>query len=223
MKKIFKKVLSVILMVSVLTISAFPAFANETMSVQTSNFDICAAEITETLTIEDVTYEYAYSYDKMGNRTIAIKDTVSGNVDIVKYDESSSKIYLNDTVIGSVTSVNDSGDNATIMATNDDWILITGPDSTRISWAAGIGTAAIAGAIAVAVGSIGGAAVIAAMGAGALSVIASGTPGGTVTTTVYKLNSNLIIQYKYVWSFRASTGDFYGPFTTLTNPSPYVR
>ena len=80
----------------------------------------------------------------------------------------------------------------------------------------------LAATIAAAVGSIGGVAVIAAMGLSALSVIAASSSGGVVTATVYKLNSNITHQYRYVWSFTASTGDYYGLYTTLTNPTPYV-
>lgn len=98
---------------------------------------------------------------------------------------------------------------------SENWIY-WGSSSHRITFAEGTAVAVIAGMIAAAVGQIGGAAVIAAMGLSALSVISANSIGGTVSTKVYKFNSSLITQFRYDWSFRASSGDKYGPYTTLT-------
>ena len=73
--------------------------------------------------------------------------------------------------------------------------------------------AAVAAAISVVLGSIGGSAVIAAMGFAALSVIASGTVGGTVRYKLQRLHvPPSTYMHRYVWSFTASTGDYYGEY-----------
>ena len=86
-------------------------------------------------------------------------------------------------------------------------------DSEYITWGKGISTAALAASISVVLGFLGPAGVIAAMGTSAVGVIAAGAIGGTVNVELQMYQLPLVApQYRYIWSFKASTGDFYGPY-----------
>lgn len=73
--------------------------------------------------------------------------------------------------------------------------------------------AAVAAAISVGLGAVGGAAIIAAVGTGVLGVLAAGAVGGTLYVESYDMAiPDQPIQFLYIWSFTASTGDSYGPY-----------
>lgn len=75
-------------------------------------------------------------------------------------------------------------------------------DSEYITWGKGISTAALAASISVVLGFLGPA-----------GVIAAGAIGGTVNVELQMYQLPLVApQYRYIWSFKASTGDFYGPY-----------
>ena len=57
---------------------------------------------------------------------------------------------------------------------------------------------------------------ILAMGYNTLAAVAASSIGGVVNTTVYKFNSSAVTQWRYDWSFTASSGDFYGVYTSVT-------
>ena len=89
--------------------------------------------------------------------------------------------------------------------------------SHYISWGEATTKAVIAGMIAIYLGSLGTKGVIAAMGVGALGVIAANSSGGTVRTELQWYHSLFYTQYRYVWSFEASTGDVYGPYISYVS------
>jgi hypothetical protein len=136
----------------------------------------------------------------------------------VIYDDASSTIYLNDEPIGMINnekiSHNYSKNQLAQSINSDSWVYF-GSGSNRISWAKGTTTAVAAAVIAVPLAGLGAAGVIAAMGLGALGVLAASSVGGTVSTTIYKFNSPFINQFRYDWSFTASTGDYYEVYTYL--------
>ena len=67
--------------------------------------------------------------------------------------------------------------------------------------------------IAVYLGTLKAAGVIAAMGTTALGVLAASSGGGTVNVELQWFYAPFVTpQYRYIWSFKASTGDKYGPY-----------
>lgn len=96
--------------------------------------------------------------------------------------------------------------------TADGWEILS-TSSHYISWLQGTSVAVVAGAIAAFLGTLGTAGVIAAMGTAALSALAASTSGGTLYVELHMHSVPLVTpQYRFVWTFTASTGDSYGPF-----------
>lgn len=91
-------------------------------------------------------------------------------------------------------------------------------DSYKISWKLGTTVSVVAGALAVYLPSLGAAGVIAAMGSGSLSILASAATGGTLNVKYEWYQVGITTpQYRYYWSFKASTGDTYGPYLYHVN------
>ena len=188
------------------------AASNSDSNVQIA-YDVYQNQESETILIEGTSYTYDYSYED-GNRTIYITNNSDNTVDKVSYHEDNSKIYHNDEVIGAVED--NSIEPSFSMAALNTWETIS-TDSKYISWAKGIGVSILAGIIAVGLGAISfgatGAIVIAAMGTTALSILASGAVGGTIKIKYQRFMPSFGAPYhRWIWSFTASTGDFYGDY-----------
>ena len=137
-----------------------------------------------------------------------------GTVDIVKYEVEKSEIYLNGEKVSETITESSKVEekvNSTFRAKRYSYV---GSKKKRISWGKATSVAILAAMIAAAVGSLGGTAVIGAMGIGTLGALAGASGGGTVKTKIYSLKAGKITNYKYVWSFTASTGDRYGNYTS---------
>lgn len=94
------------------------------------------------------------------------------------------------------------------------WVDI-GTSTHHITWAQGAGASALAASIAGAIGAAGCGApcVIGAMGFNALSSLAASAAGGDVTVRIRVNQPFLGTPYtEYTWTFRANTGETYGPF-----------
>lgn len=155
----------------------------------------------ETVNIDGITYAYYFYYEN-GNRAITITNDSTNNIDTIVYDEVSSTIYLNTGFHALVKS-----QPSMLSTVSIGWETLS-KSSDYISWAKGTSVAIIAGMIAIYVGTLGPAVVIAAMGTGALSVLAASSVGGTVYVEAQMFSVPLVApQYRYIWSFKASTGD----------------
>lgn len=160
----------------------------------------------ETVNIDGITYAYYFYYEN-GNRAITITNDSTNNIDTIVYDEVSSTIYLNTGFHALVKS-----QPSMLSTVSIGWETLS-KSSDYISWEKGTSVAIIAGMIAIYVGTLGPAGVIAAMGTGALSVLAASSVGGTVYVEAQMFSVPLVApQYRYIWSFKASTGDKYGPY-----------
>ena len=96
----------------------------------------------------------------------------------------------------------------------DGWETLSN-ETHYVSWAKGTTVAVVAGVIAIYLGSLGVAGVIAAMGTGALSILAASAIGGTVYLKLQWFQAAFVApQYRYLWSFKASTGDKYGTYVS---------
>lgn len=198
-KRLLTMLLAIVFMCSFTIQPAFAATAG-------TSYDLYANEESETLYIDGTSYTYNYYYEN-GSRAIDIINNESGHIDKIVYNEEDKTISLNENqlaVIGNTVSTLDLG-------FTDGWESL-GTSSHYISWAESTTTAVIAGMIAIYLGSLGTAGVIAAMGVGALGIIAANANGGTITAELQWYHSLFYTQYRYIWSFEASTGDTYGPY-----------
>lgn len=200
-KKLLTMLLAVTLMFS-LTIQ--PAFAATSVCTAYSLYD---NEDSETVNIGGISYTYRYYYEN-GNRAIDIVNNESGHIDRIIFDETALEMYLN----GRRVSMADGTAPTVAPAYTDGWESL-GTDSYYISWGEATTAAVVAGMIAAYLGSLGTSGVVAAMGLTALSIIAANSSGGTLTVEWQWYNIPLVApQYRYIWSFTASTGDKYGPY-----------
>lgn len=160
----------------------------------------------ETVTIDGTSYTYQYYYEN-DNRAINIKNNETGHMDKLVYDKASEIILLNNSQVSFSTNAV-----STPTTAASGWESL-GSSSHYISWAKATTVAAIAGMIAVYLGTLKAAGVIAAMGTTALGVLAASSGGGTVNVELQWFYAPFVTpQYRYIWSFKASTGDKYGPY-----------
>lgn len=180
--------------------------------------DVYQNQESETVLIEGISYTYDYRYED-NNRTIYITNNSNNLVEKVSYHENNSTIYYNDEEfltleIDDNTELN-SPSSITTKAKNTWETISTG--SKYISWAKGVTVSVLAGIIAVGLGYIAfgatAAIVISSMGASTLSIIASAAIGGTIKTKYQRFMPSFGAPYhRWIWSFTASTGDFYGNY-----------
>ncbi len=205
------------MLVLALVMSSIPAVTIKAAS--NTDVDIYMEGLRETIIIDGIEYAYHYYYDSNGNRAIEVRNGYNGGIDVVSCDSDDGIIYMNDEVLGTFRVDENLYNQDECLMNNDDvlWIYM-GSTKVYISWGQGVLLGAVAAAITAALGFLTGGVgvVIAAMGTSALSVLAASAVGGTVYYTTYKFNSTLLTQFRYDWSFKASTGDKYGPYIYLT-------
>lgn len=214
MKSFIKTFLSIGLSLAMLLTGVNIAFASNKSINQEANYktDLFAENYSETAIIHGTKYKFEYSYVE-GNRVIHVKDVDKLKVDTMVYNEAEATLYWNEVPFAWIETVELQPSVSTLA---DDAWTFRGQSSHRITFAEGASVAAIAVAIAAVLPSIGLGAlgVIGAMGFGALGAIAGTATGGTITTALYTMPlPNGKTQERFVWSFTASTGDYYGPFT----------
>ncbi len=205
-KRLFTMIMVVILMFSITIQTTFAA------TTVGATYDLYANEESETLDIEGINYTYNYYYEN-GCRAIDIVNNESGQIDKLVYDELDGTIFLNEDQF--VTVDNDCS--AQALGYTNGWEPLGKKSSHYISWGEATTAAVVAGMIAIYLGSLGTAGVIAAMGVGALGVLAASASGGTLTVECQWYHTLFFTQYRYIWSFKASTGDTYGPYISTVS------
>lgn len=177
-----------------------------------TSFEDDAHVFIENLTIDGVDYVFSHNYTST-KRTVTISNNTNDNIDIVTYSVGDDSIYLNNSVLAVVdTSPAPLLRTYSVLA-DDGWRLLTS-DVHNITWRQGTTTAVVAAALAAFLPNLGTAGIIAAMGAGALSVLAASAIGGTLYLECYIFTVPMNLPtYRYVWSFTASTGESYGPYS----------
>lgn len=208
-----KKLLVILLTLTLISCNILNASAMD-YRYKNHTEDIYAENYSESITLEGIIYTFQYSYDDIGNRMIHVINEETATVDVVKYDNQLKCLLLNEEICSQEMTLNDSIQMNPLVK-NSDWIYFSS-GSNRITFAQGVSVAVLAALIATAVGNIGGTAVILAMGYNTLAVVAASSIGGVVNTTVYKFNSSAVTQWRYDWSFTASSGDYYGVYTSVT-------
>lgn len=177
----------------------------------------------ETIVIDGSLYEFEDAYWN-GMPATYINNLTENTRDVVYYDEATGTVYWNGTPIAyvekvSTDEVTTSLSNAIPLANNDDYWTYHDTSTHTISWpeikAFQIGVIVVGTAIAAALPGITAVQVISAVGIFALNEIADTCEGGTLTCVGYShvLNDGTI-QFRFDWSFTATTGKTYGPFST---------
>ncbi len=182
-----------------------PAFA-----AQIDESDPYEKRVIETVTMDGVTYDFQLSYQN-GNRTITITNNSDNSIDVVQCDTETMVLIIN----GQATLTHNQELLYTIPIVDPiadpGWEVKTS-GSHYISWAKGTTVAVVAAAISVYLGSLGPAGVIAAMGTAVLGTLAASCTGGTLYFEYQTLIMVGVNQQRWMWTFTASTGDYYGPY-----------
>lgn len=206
MKKSQKILATILTIIFCLNICIIPTYAADSPS---STFSL--NNTSEIVEIEGTNYKYDF-YMEAGMRTVSITNMSTNAVDIVAYNPATSTMYLNGSVFAE--KIENSITPRSLGTTADGWEILS-KDSHRITWAQGTTVAVVAGALAIYLATLGPAGVIAAMGTGTLGVLAASSSGGTLYVELDMYTAPFVTpQYRYVWSFTASTGDKYGPYYT---------
>lgn len=208
-----KRLISLIILLSLCCSSVLMVPAMATSSWSTSKYDIYEQEVAETIGIGGTLYTYHYYYDTSGNRAIKITNNVDNQVDTLVYNKAMSVFKLNNIVVATIVDTLNARP-MSLRASNS-WELWDSGNQ-YITWVAGVTVATLAAIFATAIGTVGGAAVLVAMEYNTLAVLAAASIGGTVYWAYYKHNDYLTY-FKTTWTFYPSTGQSYGPYTYYEN------
>lgn len=204
MKKINRWITSLLVIIFV---------ANFVIVVPASAVTVSKSEQTreETAIIDGVTYIFNLYY-RDDIRTVSITNNKTDNIDVIRYDIGKAELVINGERF-STCSI-ESGEETSLVMPKDaepGWEVKTS-GTHYVSWAQGTTVAVVAAALSVYLGTLGPAGVIAAMGTGALGALAASCSGGTIYMEYQVLIMVGVNQQRWMWTFTASTDDFYGPF-----------
>lgn len=203
MKKTLSVIMSVILIILPLSISAF-AIHNDTLSEDGNVF------------IDGEYFHIEESYIN-GAKTVCMTNLSTGNQEYVYYNKEEGTVYHNDipiAFIDNLISNNVLSHPSTYRSVSTGWVK---KDTSwyNISWGITTLTRVVAAAIAVVIPKETTLGVITKMGLSALSTLAESCTGGSIrciTYTLVLLDGS--VRYRYDWTFFAPTGEGYGPYST---------
>ena len=210
MKKYIKIVAPILVLVMVFHIYAIPASATYT---HRQVLDKNEKRYTESVDVDGNEYIYEYDYSTDGNRTIQVFSTTTGETDIIVYDLVGSTIFMNDELVAIVKT--SAFKTTATEFTEMGWVYLAS-NSIYISWAKGVTATGVAGIITLALGILGVEYVLLQMGTSTLGIIAGASIGGTLDFTYYEWQPVFYpYQLMYNFTFTASTGDSYGPYSIV--------
>ena len=174
-------------------------------------------EESETIILDGAEYKYVDEYVD-GKEITHILNLTDNTEDILYYDEANGTIYLNDEPVAYVEDVISSENIFSKNEVNplaDNYWKWHDSSTKRITWAQGVAAAVLAGIIAAVIPNVGKITVIVKIGLSALSVVAAACGGAYVDCVSYThvLNDGSV-QLRCDWTFRPSTGDKYGPYSS---------
>ena len=176
-----------------------------------------AAENIETAIIDGKEYrcESRIVDDKEYMYITNITDEIT---DVVYYDVCSGIIFHNGKPVAYVENAVSFPDEKSIESVSP--LATTGwryhdTSNHRISWARGVAAATLAGIIAAVIPSTGWLSVLTKIGATALSAVSAACIGGNVKCVAYtQVLASGKVQCRYDWTFRPSSGESYGPYSS---------
>lgn len=207
-----KKTLSVLLALALMLTTVLPFSASAaTYDSQAATSNLYLEGTVEVVEIEGIEYQFSYYYEG-STRVIEISNAINSTVETVKCDELTGNIYLNGAYAGNAGSIRD-GVMIAAVSTNGWESMSTW--SHRISWAEGTTASIVASLIAAYLPNLGVSKAVAAIGGHALSNLASSSVGGVIyVDSQWYSVPPAMPQYRYVWSFTASSGDYYGLYVS---------
>lgn len=163
--------------------------------------------------------EYKYKDEYVNGKEIThIINFTDNTEDILYYDAENGIVFLNDVPVAYIEKV--PADVVRMSENNISPLATTGwryhdTSSHRITWAQGVTAAVLAGVIAAVIPGVGKAVVLARIGTTALGIVAAACAGGTVTCKTYtQVLLDGKVQFRYDWTFKPSTGETYGPYSS---------
>lgn len=162
-----------------------------------------------------------YKYEEIltdGKEIIHVINLTDNTEDILYYDTEKSTVFLNDMPIAYIEKVSEDATGGfenfiSPLATNG-W-RYHDTSNHRITWVQGVTAAVLAGIIAAVIPGTGKLAVLAKIGATTLGIVAGACAGGTVKCVAYtQVLLDGKVQFRYDWTFKPSTGESYGPYSS---------
>lgn len=101
-----------------------------------------------------------------------------------------------------------------LKGTGGQWVY-QGKATKKVSWKKGTSVSSVAIAIATVAPFAGPTGIIAAIGLGTVANIANNSIGGTLTYKMYLYDYLGVQKVKYIWTFKTSSGETLGPYTTI--------
>lgn len=173
----------------------------------------------EILIFDGNEYQYVDEYID-GKEITHIINLTENTEDILYYDEANGTIYLNNKPIAYVEDAISSENIFSEYGTSpfaDNYWKWHDTSTKHITWIQGVTAAILAGIIAAVIPTVGKATVIAKIGLNALGVVAAACAGAYVDCVAYThVLSDGKVQLRYDWTFRPSTGDKYGPYSSYS-------
>lgn len=210
-----KKTLSIVIFAVIFTIQSI--FSLPVVQAA-EDFDENYGKSVEYAKIDDVNYRFSID-SSVSYKKIVVEDSL-GNVDTIYNDYTEGNIYLNLNKIcdSERIGLNPNGDEhddlITLLGLNK-WTRISS-SSHYVSWKKGTTVAVVAAAIASLTSGLGPVGVIASIGLSSISALAASAIGGRLYVSLYNMRDNLgKMYYRYEWSFKASTGEYFGPYYYL--------
>lgn len=171
----------------------------------------------ETVIIDGKEYRYENVLAN-GKEIIYIIHLTDNTEDILYYDIGNNTVFLNDMPIAYIEKVSEDEtvgfENFISPLATNGW-RYHDTSNHRITWVQGVTAAVLAGVIAAVIPGTGKLAVLAKIGATTLGIVAGACAGGTVKCVAYtQVLLDGKVQFRYDWTFRPSTGESYGPYSS---------
>lgn len=171
----------------------------------------------ETVIIDGKEYRYENVLAN-GKEIIYIIHLTDNTEDILYYDIGNNTVFLNDMPIAYIEKVSEDEtvgfENFISPLATNGW-RYHDTSNHRITWVQGVTAAVLAGVIAAVIPGTGKLAVLAKIGATTLGIVAGACTGGTVKCVAYtQVLLDGKVQFRYDWTFKPSTGESYGPYSS---------
>ena len=212
MKRIACLILSLALVMSI-SGTAFAANEPQNVPMVAYGYDVYAAEITESATVDGKEYTFRYQYDADNNQVTSITDETNHTTDVLVYDRSNGIFYLNGEIAATITTIIQP--HASYKYEGPDGWTHFASINSYVSWEEGLTMIAVATILSEVLGFIGGPAALVQFAADDLADFYELATCGTITGDVYTFSSMIAINYLYIWDLTTESGEFYGPYETM--------
>lgn len=186
-------------------------------TISYANDNTFTIDSSETVIIDGKEYRYENVLAN-GKEIIYIIHLTDNTEDILYYDIGNNTVFLNDMPIAYIEKVSedtvDEFKKCILPLAANGW-RYHDTSNHRITWVQGVTAAVLAGVIAAVIPGSGKLTVLAKIGVTALGIVAGACAGGTVKCVAYtQVLLDGKVQFRYDWTFKPSTGESYGPYSS---------